>query len=154
MHLSEINIYPIKSLRGIALGEARVEDRGLQFDRQWMRVDETGKLITQRVVPWMATVGVDVGADGMAVSSNGSAHRIPFEASDESKTVRIWGSSVKGKFYDDETDRWFSDVLGTRCRFVLMPEATKRKVNPFYAVHKFKDTVSFADGYPFLLIGQ
>jgi uncharacterized protein YcbX len=27
-------------------------------------------------------------------------------------------------------------------------------VNPFYAVRKFRDTVSFADGYPFLLIGE
>jgi uncharacterized protein YcbX len=34
-----------------------------------------------------------------------------------------------------------------------MPEETRRKVNYFYAVHK-DDTVSFADGYPFLLIGE
>ncbi len=35
-----------------------------------------------------------------------------------------------------------------------MPEETKRKVNPLYAVRRFQDTVSFADGYPFLLIGE
>ena len=35
-----------------------------------------------------------------------------------------------------------------------MPEETKRIVNPIYAVNKFKDEVSFADGYPFLLIGE
>ena len=34
-----------------------------------------------------------------------------------------------------------------------MPEETKRKVNYFYAVHA-DDHVSFADGYPFLLIGE
>jgi hypothetical protein len=27
-------------------------------------------------------------------------------------------------------------------------------VNPIFAVRKFQDTVSFADGYPFLLIGE
>jgi hypothetical protein len=35
-----------------------------------------------------------------------------------------------------------------------MPEEAKRTVNPFYAVRRFEDTVSFADGYPFMVIGQ
>ena len=35
-----------------------------------------------------------------------------------------------------------------------MPEDSKRIVNPIYAVKKFEDTVSFADGYPVLLIGE
>jgi uncharacterized protein YcbX len=34
-----------------------------------------------------------------------------------------------------------------------MPDETRRKVNYFYAVRK-DDHVSFADGYPFLLIGE
>ena len=40
MQLSEINIYPVKSLKGISLNEAMVEDRGLRHDRRWMLVDE------------------------------------------------------------------------------------------------------------------
>jgi len=32
--LSEINIYPIKSLGGISLQSATVEERGLQYDRR------------------------------------------------------------------------------------------------------------------------
>ena len=35
-----------------------------------------------------------------------------------------------------------------------MTAKSKRKVSPFYAVRKFQDTVSFADAYPFLLIGE
>ena len=35
-----------------------------------------------------------------------------------------------------------------------MPEETRREVNPLYAVRKFQDVVSFADGYPILLIGK
>jgi uncharacterized protein YcbX len=31
---------------------------------------------------------------------------------------------------------------------------SKRKVSPFYAVRKFRDTVSFADAYPFLIAGE
>jgi len=72
----------------------------------------------------------------------------------ETATVKIWSSSVKGSFYPKEVDEWFSDAIGSRCRLVLMPETTKRIVSPDYAIRKFEDTVSFADGYPFLLIGE
>ncbi|MFN0034365.1 MAG: MOSC N-terminal beta barrel domain-containing protein, partial [Saprospiraceae bacterium] len=46
--LSEIWIYPIKSLGGIALQEAVPERRGLRYDRRWMLVDDTGRFVTQR----------------------------------------------------------------------------------------------------------
>jgi uncharacterized protein YcbX len=58
MHtLSEIWIYPVKSLGGIALQEAKVEPRGLQYDRRWMLVDETGRFVSQREIPAMALLG-------------------------------------------------------------------------------------------------
>jgi len=38
--LSEIYIYPIKSLGGIPVNSAEVTDRGLKLDRRWMLVDE------------------------------------------------------------------------------------------------------------------
>jgi uncharacterized protein YcbX len=35
-----------------------------------------------------------------------------------------------------------------------MTAASKRIVNPFYAVRKFDDMLSFADGYPFMALSQ
>ncbi|MEP6704443.1 MAG: MOSC N-terminal beta barrel domain-containing protein [Acidobacteriota bacterium] len=155
MHLSEINIYPVKSLKGFSLESALVEDRGLQFDRRWMLVDENRNFITQREVPRMAAVKIEVNDRGLSAAINGSSIAIPAEpVTGEIATVKIWSSSVRGEFYPREVDEWFSSKLETACRLVLMPEATKRKVNPFYAVRRFEDTVSFADGYPFLLIGE
>jgi uncharacterized protein YcbX len=155
MHISELNIYPIKSLAGISLESARVEDRGLQFDRRWMLVDENRQFITQREVPRMALVKIEVDDDGLAASVNGDRIRVTGKhATGETATVQIWSSSVKGAFYPKEVDDWFSGAIGSSCRLVLMPETTERKVNPDYAVRKFEDTVSFADGYPFLLIGE
>ena len=153
MKLSEINIYPVKSLAGIALESAVVEDRGLRYDRRWMLVDEKRQFITQREVPRMALVKIEVGDDGLRASMNGDIITVP-QLTEETKTVKVWSSSVIGAFYPKEVDEWFSSALGVNCRLVAMPETTKRKVNPFYAVRKFQDTVSFADGYPFLLIGQ
>lgn len=154
MFLSEINVYPIKSLGGISLKSATVENRGLEHDRRWMLVDEKNKFLTQREFPKMATIGVEITKNGLAVSSDNKSLEIPFETnSDETASVKIWSSRCRAKVYEKSVNRWFSDVLQTDCKLVLMPEDATRKVNYFYAVHK-TDAVSFADGYPVLLTGE
>lgn len=154
MCLSEINVYPIKSLRGVSLKTSLVENRGLQFDRRWMLVDERNQFLTQRDFPKMATVGVKITNDGLLVSSGGETLEISFEPqTNETANVKIWSSRCLGRIYEKKINEWFSDVLETSCRLVLMPEDAKRRVNYFYAVRR-DDVVSFADGYPFLLIGE
>jgi len=154
MRLCEINIYPIKSLGGISLKTSVVENRGLQFDRRWLLVDEQNRFLTQRDFPKMATVGVKITKDTLRVSSGSETLEISFEPNmSETASVKIWSSRCRARVYEKEINDWFSDVLQTNCKLVLMPEETRRKVNYFYAVHR-DDTVSFADGYPFLLIGE
>ena len=65
MYLSEINIYPIKSLAGISLKEAKIERRGLEFDRRWLLVDETNKFLTQREFPKMAALKTETLPGGL-----------------------------------------------------------------------------------------
>ena len=155
MYLSEINIYPIKSLAGISLKESKIERRGLEFDRRWMLIDENNKFLTQREFPKMATLRTEILPDGLQISNNGSSLTVPFElrGSETMQSVKIWSSRCKAKIYENAVNEWFSDILQTNCKLALMPEDTKRKVNYFYAVKK-DDHVSFADGYPFLLIGD
>ncbi|MCA1589566.1 MAG: MOSC domain-containing protein [Acidobacteria bacterium] len=156
MLLSEINIYPVKSLRGMPLYSALVENRGLRFDRRWMLVNESGVFITQRECPNMATIAVEVSQGGLFFAAPGFGKLSVTHHPDDVETSRaqVWGSSLKVVVYDDETNGWLSAALGIKCRLVVMTESSQRRVNPFYAVRKFDDEVSFADGYPFLLIGQ
>jgi uncharacterized protein YcbX len=154
MFLSEINIYPIKSLGGSSLKTSKVEERGLQFDRRWLLIDEKNNFLTQRDFPKMATVNVEVLKNGLGLSENGNEMIVSFKPNiNETASVKIWSSRCRAKVYEKETNDWFSNVLQTECKLVVMPEETRRKVNYFYAVHK-EDTVSFADAYPFLLIGE
>lgn len=155
MHLSEINIYPVKSLKGIGLREAVIEDRGLLSDRRWMLVDRNNRFLTQREFPVMATVSIHLDGDKFSARAGDNKIEVPFEpGSGEFQTTQIWKSEVVGEFYSSEIDEWFSRALDTNCRLVRMPEASKRAVNPDYAVRGSEDIVSFADGYPFMLIGQ
>jgi uncharacterized protein YcbX len=154
MYLSEINIYPVKSLAGISLKESKIERRGLEFDRRWMLIDENNKFLTQREFPKMATVKTEILPDGLQVSCNGDSLKFAFEPqNNDTRSVKIWSNRCLAKIYENVVNEWFSDVLQTNCKLARMPEETQRKVNYFYAVQK-DDHVSFADGYPFLLIGE
>lgn len=154
MVISEINIYPIKSLKGIALKESLVEKRGLKFDRRWMLTDKEGMFFTQREVPKMAAIMVEVTDDGLRVTSkNVGTLGIPFEPDrGDRKSVTVWQSSVTGEVYSGQVSEWFSDVLGRHCQLVRMPESTERHVSEKF--DSGNDIVSFADGYPLLLIGE
>ena len=66
--MTKIYIYPIKSLGGISLQSAKVEERGLQYDRRWMLVDKNGMFLTQREHPQMALLQVNIKEDKLEVS--------------------------------------------------------------------------------------
>ena len=154
MILSEINIYPIKSLKGISLKEAKIERRGWEFDRRWMLIDENNKFLTQREFPKMATIETEIKENGLQVSNGAEKLIVPFEIEENStEKVKIWQNKCAAKINEKPINEWFSEILGANIRLALMPEETQRKVNYFYAVQK-DDHVSFADAYPFLLIGE
>lgn len=153
--VQDIYVYPIKSLGGVLLTEALVEERGFQYDRRWMLVDKNGVFITQRKHPELALLNVVLGENGLHVTDqkSGESLEIPYGLeSDEELTVTVWDDTMLAKAVDANLDRWFSDFLGFSVRLVTMPESTRRKVDPRYAVHG--ESVSFADGMPYLMIGQ
>lgn len=156
MQISEINIYPIKSLGGISLNEAVIEEKGLKYDRRWMLVDDNGKFFTQREFSKMAVLKVSLETDNLKVSNADDSLLIPFSENEDGEEIEVvvWNSKLTARTAKNEINEWFSDALQTNCRLVQMNKNSNRLVNPVYAVRKFQDTVSFADGYPFLLIGS
>jgi len=58
--VSELNIYPLKSARGISLSEGLVTERGFALDRRWMLVDSNSRFLSQRQIPRLALVQVEV----------------------------------------------------------------------------------------------
>lgn len=151
MFVSELNIYPIKSLKGITLENSFVESKGLSFDRRWMLIDEKNNFLTQRNFPGMAILATNLVSNGIVVFNGENELEIPFSPKIKNvQPVKIWSNKVAAEVYEDYINEWFSDALQTKCKLVAMTEESNRKVNYFYAVHK-EDKVSFADGYPFLL---
>jgi uncharacterized protein YcbX len=154
--VQDIFIYPIKSLGGIRLMEADVEERGFRYDRRWMLVDAEGVFVTQRVYPQLALLGVNLNASGLEVfHKKDPLNRIevPFDlAMGPELMVTVWDDQVVAKTVATHLNSWFSDFLGFSVSLVVMPETSHRKVDPRYAVQG--ESVSFADGMPYLIIGQ
>ena len=154
MHISEVNIYPIKSLKGISLDSAKVEERGLQYDRRWMLTNTDGRFMTQREFPKMATICVELADRELIVSTKewgGMAFPMAAGTGDV-RDVTIWQSVCPGEVYSSRVNEWFSMVLETECQLVYMPDESRRNVNPRF--NQNDDVVSFADGYPLLIISE
>jgi len=154
--LSEIYIYPIKSLGGIPVNSAEVTDRGLKHDRRWMLVDEDNKFFTQRLVKTMTLLQTSIAAESLIVFNKTNPDEkieIPFTPKDnQTEKAVVWDDTVDVIHYQKEINEWFTEQLKIKCRLVFMPDETERKVDNNYA--KNNELTSFADGYPFLLIGQ
>ncbi len=154
-YLSQINIYPIKSLGGISLQSSTVEERGLQYDRRWMLVDEQNKFITQRLHPKMALLKVEINNDLLTIKHKQNKLSpltiLPLPYDEEEIIVQIWKDNVTALKYSRDANDWFTEAIGFKCCLVFMPGSTKRKVDPKYAKNRM---VGFADGYPFLIIGE
>jgi uncharacterized protein YcbX len=154
MHISEINIYPIKSLKGISVDSALLTDRGLQYDRRWMLTTPDGMFFTQREFPRMASIAVAVESGKLTAESPGlGTLDIPFEPDPgQRQQVTVWKSICDAEVYGDGVNEWFSDAIGTKCQLVHMPDESRRSVNPLF--DRGGDIVSFADGYPLMLLGE
>lgn len=152
--LSEIFIYPIKSLGGIAVNSAVVEEKGLQYDRRWMLVDAHNQFMTQRKFVRMALLKVSLEEDFLKVTGPGiSVLSVPFiPHTTEIISVTVWDDICTAVVVSKEANKWFSEALQKECKLVFMPDESLRLVDERYA--KNKEIVSFADAYPYLLIGE
>lgn len=154
--LSKIFIYPVKSLPGISLETSFVEERGLKYDRRWMLVDKQNKFITQRFFPQM--VLIDIKKDKENLSLFHKLKPLPQlkislnEFPSNKEIVQIWGDHCQALVYNKEVNNWFTNALDAECKLVYMPDLTQRKTSKNY--YKKSKDVSFADGYPYLIIGE
>jgi uncharacterized protein YcbX len=155
-YLSELHIYPIKSLGGISLQQSRILERGLEYDRKWMLIDDGGTFVTQRKHVELAMLQVSI-EDHMVTVSHKKENtlRISFSVNETTGMpipVNIWDDQSTGIEVSKEVSRWFSNFMKMSLRLVQMPEDARRLVDPRYAGDQ--EIVSFADGYPCLLISQ
>ena len=154
--ISQLFIYPVKSLGGFEATAAELTDRGFQYDRRWMLVDTNNQFLTQREHPVMSLLQTTIDGDRLVIYYKhdiADKISIPLNPLPEATiSVKVWEDECDAQLVSDKADEWLSTKLSIPCRLVYMPDAEKRKVDERYAVNN--EITSFSDGYPLLIIGQ
>jgi len=155
VNISELNVYPVKSLQGITLEHTQLHEHGLAWDRRWMLVDGRQRFVTQRQIPALATVGVALSDDALVLSHpNVEPLAVPLaEPEGNLRLVSVWDDHCKALPESAEVSRWLEAALGASASGLsLVRFATdfQRSVEEDFLAGGAAHTY-FADGYPFLL---
>lgn len=160
--VSSLHCYPIKSCGGVALHTARIGAMGIEYDRQWMIVNEQGIFVAQRGdkslgavgIKSMCLISVAINALHLEINAPGMPPiLLPLDGiNGAASSVRVWDSVCTGIDQGDEIANWLSSYLSRevagKYRLVRMPDKGDRRT-------EIGDTgVAFADGYPFLLASE
>lgn len=148
MRITELNIYPLKSGRGIPVSQSSVSAEGLPGDRRAMLVDPSGHFITQRELPAIATVSAH-GQDGgllLSTAINGDLLATP---SQNRMDVVVWRSTVNAAVATDAVNAELSAWLGRDLKLVFFDDISKRLASVEWTGNE--TPVTFADGYQILV---
>lgn len=151
--VSGLFIYPIKSLGGIEVTQVNLCNTGFEYDRRWMLVDENNQFLSQRNFPLLALCKVSLVENGFLIRYQNQELVIPFFIKEgEFVNVKIWDDEVKAIKAEEKCNQFFSSIFNQHIRLVYLPDNSHRQIDLKYA--QPNESVSFADGYPILVIGE
>jgi len=152
--ISALNIYPLKSARGIPRSQVRLWATGFEWDRHWLIVDAKHHFITQRTHPQLARIETAVTEQALTLSAPQLA---PFVLSTEPAgtpvRVQIWKDTVDALDQGATAAAWVSEAVGEALRLVRVPSISRRLADQTYTGTEIAP-VAFADGYPVLICNR
>ena len=149
--IARLFVYPIKSCAGVELREALLTETGLDLDRAWMVVDETGEFVSQRELPRMALIRPTLRVNDVVLRAPGMlALHLQIDTVEEPVKVRVWDDEVQAYDMGAVAAQWFTDFLGRPLRLVRFDPEHRRLANLRWTGGVEAPT-QFADGYPLLL---
>lgn len=154
--ITELTIYPVKSLQGVDLQEAELTEYGLKWDRFWMIINEDGQFATQRQLSQMAQISTQITHDELILNYQDKAPlHIPLKLSQaKTKQAKVWSSECLVWDEGEEARNWLTDVIGLwrgqKLSLVRMAPDFDREVSQKHTQGAVNYTY-FADGYPYLI---
>jgi uncharacterized protein YcbX len=154
--VAELNVYPVKGCRGMALQSMKLDARGPALDRRFMIVKPSGEFITQRQEPRLSLLRVAWIEDVLALHAPGMPElSIPLqgeEALPNRLEVRVWRFQGEALLVSERADAWLGQWLGLPCRLVRCAPDMERTANPEWTQSAV--SIGFSDAYPLLLISE
>ena len=152
--IAGLYVHPVKSCARIALNEALVTETGLEWDRQWMVVDDAGDFVSQREVPRLALVRPTLRASDLVLRAPGMlALHLALDAIEGEARVRVWDDEVDAGDMGDLAAQWFSDFLGRRVRLARFDPEVQRVSDPRWT-GQTRALTAFADAFSLLVLSS
>ncbi|MDP6728072.1 MAG: MOSC N-terminal beta barrel domain-containing protein [Gammaproteobacteria bacterium] len=156
IQVTDIYIYPVKSLKGIQIMEAEAGMRGLRYDREWMITDSDYQFLTQREIEAMATITVSVSKNCLLIQSiDGDELKVDLNAKRNGLVkVSVWDDTCDAYDEGEVASYWLTDKLGywqgRTLRLVRFSSDGKRPVPAKYLLGREAES-AFSDQFPFLI---
>jgi hypothetical protein len=152
--LAALNIYPVKSCRGIEMESAVLTAAGLEHDREWMVVRSGGRFLTQREAPRLACVEVALHASALQLSAAGAGTvTAPLALAGRRVEVSVWGDRCAALDQGDEVAGWLAALLGSDVRLVRF-DPSHRRASDAEWTGEVEALNRFSDGFPLLAISR
>jgi len=152
--IARLFVYPVKSCAGVELTEAVLTETGLDLDRAWMVVDEQGEFVSQRDLPRMALVKVQLKRNEAILRAPGmlALHLFVDQVAKPAK-VRVWDDEVEAWDMGDVAAQWFTDFLGRKLRVARFDPEVKRVASAKWT-GGIEALNQFSDGFPLLVTSE
>jgi uncharacterized protein len=151
--IARLFVYPVKSCAGVELREALLTETGLDLDRAWMVVDDSGEFVSHRELPRMALIRPQLKLTEVVLRAPGMlALHLAVDTVEEAVRVRVWDDEVPAYDMGAVAAQWFSDFLGKKTRLVRFDPEFRRLSNQEWT-QGVEALNQFSDGYPLLLAG-
>jgi hypothetical protein len=151
LRLSSLFVHPVKSCAGIAADESLLTETGLEFDRAWTVVDETGGFVSQRELPRMALIHPSLRTHDLLLRAPGMLGlHLALDAVEAPCRVRVWDDEVAAYDMGNLAAQWFSDFLGRKLRLVRF-DPEQRRLSSAKWTGALEAENAFSDGFPLLV---
>jgi len=156
--VTQLFLYPVKSLRGMEVKEATLSKTGFQWDRHWMIVKPDGGFITQRQFPQMVLINTAIDSNTLTLSKPGMPDcviNLNEAMHSEVFTAKVWKDYCEVVDEGENVSEWLTKAIGTPkpLRLVRMADGHQRPQSKPDLLGK-KTTTLFADAAPYLICNQ
>lgn len=151
IRLSRLYIHPVKSMKGIRLPQAYAENSGLVFDRNFMVTNDQGGFITARQYPQMLLFKPIILDNGIQIQApdNQTATILYKDFINDPLPTEVWGNHFTSLAAPAKINQWLSQYFSFTVQLRWLGDIPSRRIKRFPTI-----PLSFADGYPYLLINQ
>lgn len=156
--ITQLFVFPVKSLRGIATQDATLRPTGFKWDRHWMIVKPDGGFITQRQFPQMVLIATRIKDEQLILSKEGmSDFHLDLNKHNNNPgfTGKVWKDYCEVVDEGEDASQWLTEAIGasTSLRLVRMADGHQRPQSKPELLGE-TTTTEFADAAPYLICNQ